>query len=128
MSPEKTRLLFEKHRHIFRGRYLPVTENLLPFGIECGDGWFALIDELATTIDRILESDKQLANSFIVIQVKEKFGTLRFYTSPTPDVIHYLCEFAEAMSSHICESCGMPGKPNDRGWIRTLCQTCKEAK
>jgi hypothetical protein len=100
----------------------------MPFGFECGNGWFGLIDELCTTIDRILADDPELAKDFIVTQVKEKYGTLRFYTSPTPDVIFWLTEFAEAMSAMICESCGNPGEQNDEGWIRTLCEKCREAK
>jgi len=125
MTPEKTKLLFDRHSYIFRGRNLSIRENLMPFGFECDDGWFTLIDELSTTIDRILEQDKSLADCFIVTQVKEKFGTLRFYTSPTPDSIHWVTEFAEAMSAYICESCGNPGEPNDSGWIKTLCNSCR---
>jgi len=128
MTPENTKLLFERHNFIFRGRYSPVTQNLMPFGFECGDGWFTLIDELCTTIDRILEQDETLAKDFIVTQVKEKYGTLRFYTSPTPDLIHWVIDFAEGMSAKICERCGNPGKPNNQGWITTLCAKCRERR
>jgi len=128
MLPEHEKLLFDKYDFIFRGRYLPVTQNLMPFGFECGDGWFTLIDELCTTIERILIDDPELARDFIVTQVKEKYGSLRFYTSPTPDVIFWLVEFAEAMSATICDSCGNPGKPNSGGWIRTLCEKCREMR
>jgi hypothetical protein len=126
MTPENTKLLFDRHSHMFRGKDLPLTENLMPFGFECGDGWFTLLDELCTTVDRILADNDELAKEFIVVQVKEKFGTLRFYTSPTPDAIHWVIDFAEGMSSKICERCGNPGKTGDRGWLTTLCESCKE--
>ena len=132
MTPENTKLLFERHKHIFRGKDLSLRENLMPFGFECGDGWFTLIDELSTTIERFLESQQdeertaECVRDFIVVQVKEKYGTLRFYTSPTPDVIHWIIDFAEGMSAKICESCGSPGETNEQGWIRTLCQNCKK--
>lgn len=55
------------------------------------------------------------------VQVKEKFGTLRFYlTRTTPEQDRYV-EFAEAMSAKVCEHCGAPGKRRDGGWVRTLC-------
>lgn len=131
MTPEKTKLLFEKHVFLFRGKDLSIHENLMPFGFECGDGWFTLIDELSTTIERILKEhdDEEWSQDFVVTQVKEKYGTLRFYTSSTPDEIHWVIEFAEAMSATICELCGNPGKPNnDCGWISTLCKECRDDK
>jgi len=39
-----------------------------------------------------------------------------------------LVSMAEAMSYRICEQCGLPGKPNDAGWITTLCDNCRNAK
>lgn len=128
MTPINQKLLFDKHKYIFRGKDLSIQENLMPFGFECGDGWFVLIDELCTTIERAIEDNEALKSDFIVVQVKEKFGTLRFYTSPTYDVIHWLIDFAEGMSAKICEQCGNPGETGGHGWLRTLCKVCKKEK
>ena len=57
-------------------------------------------------------------------QVKEKFGTLRFYYRGGDEYIHGLAAMAEAMSARTCEGCGAPGKANSSGWIKTMCQTC----
>jgi len=57
-----------------------------------------------------------------VDQIKEKFGTLRFYYTGGDDYIDGLVSMAEAMSSVTCESCGNPGKSTGGGWIRTLCE------
>lgn len=54
-------------------------------------------------------------------QVKEKFGTLRFYISGGDEYIHGLVSMAESMSAVTCEECGSPGHRRDGGWIRTLC-------
>ena len=62
----------------------------------------------------------------VVIQVKEKFGTLRFYYDGGDDHIHGLVRMAEAMSSVTCETCGVPGKQRSGGWIRTLCDFHEE--
>jgi hypothetical protein len=58
-------------------------------------------------------------------QVKEKFGTLRFYYTGGDDYIRGMVTMAEAMSGVICESCGNPGKQTSGGWIKTICQPCE---
>ena len=64
----------------------------------------------------------------IVSQVKEKFGTLRFYVDRDNDEIHAMINMAESMSARTCEVCGSPGKSNSRGWIKTLCETHRNEK
>jgi len=58
-------------------------------------------------------------------QVKEKFGTLRFYYTGGDEYISGMVTMAEAMSGVICESCGNPGKQTSGGWIKTICQPCE---
>jgi len=55
-------------------------------------------------------------------QVKEKFGSLRFYYSGGDEYIEGLVRMAEAMSYVMCEECGAPGTQTKSGWIRTLCE------
>jgi hypothetical protein len=59
-----------------------------------------------------------------VVQVKEKFGTLRFYCGGTEAIGKYV-RLAERLSSVTCEDCGKLGKANDSGWIRTQCDACR---
>src|ERR1041385_1882792 len=47
---------------------------------------------------------------FEVVQVKQKFGGLRFYTNNCPGSIHDVISFAEQLSYTICEDCGAPGE------------------
>jgi len=54
-------------------------------------------------------------------QVKEKFGTLRFYYSGGDDYIRGLVSMAESMSGVTCETCGKPGTSTGGGWIKTVC-------
>ncbi|MBE0548147.1 MAG: hypothetical protein IH627_10945 [Rubrivivax sp.] len=57
----------------------------------------------------------------VATQVKEKFGTLRFYLrNASEEQFHYV-HMAEVMSSRVCEICGAPGTRRDTGWMRTLC-------
>jgi hypothetical protein len=54
-------------------------------------------------------------------QVKEKYGTLRFYYHGGNDIIDGMVRMAESMSAVTCEVCGAPGTQRGGGWIRTLC-------
>ena len=89
----------------------------LSFGIECGDGWFDLIDKLC---EDILKVD----TTTVATQVKEKFGSLRFYVSSAEDEVFDLIDKAENASEEICEECGAPGKTEGKMWLKTLCKKC----
>lgn len=59
------------------------------------------------------------------MQVKEKFGGLRFYVHGGSDYIFGLVDMAEMMSYKICEKCGNPGSLNRRGgWYKSVCTKC----
>lgn len=58
----------------------------------------------------------------VATQVKEKYGTLRFYTMGGDEVTWAMESLAESMSARMCEVCGAPGKTLAGGWIRTLCK------
>ena len=61
-------------------------------------------------------------------QVKEKFGTLRFYYSGGDDYISGMVSLAESMTAVTCENCGNPGSCRGGGWIHTYCTPCEEAR
>lgn len=98
-----------------------------PFYFECGDGWFDLLYKTCTEIENEciklgVKSDKWITAS----QVKEKYGTLRFYVNNYIDSIFSIIEAAEVKSSTTCEECGMPGSTKDNsGWIHTRCSVCE---
>jgi len=54
-------------------------------------------------------------------QIKEKFGTLRFYYHGGDDMVDGMVRMAESMSGVTCETCGNPGQMRNGGWVRTLC-------
>ncbi len=60
-----------------------------------------------------------------VVQVKEKFGTLRFYYGGGDSYVSGLVAMAESMSAVTCEECGVPGETGGDGWIATLCDSCR---
>ena len=61
-------------------------------------------------------------------QVKEKFGTLRFYYQGGDDYISGMVSLAESMTAVTCENCGNPGSCRGGGWVHTYCEPCEEAR
>jgi hypothetical protein len=62
----------------------------------------------------------------VAVQVKEKFGGLRFYVNGAIDEHYNYISFAESMSYRTCEECGAPGKRYTDGWHRVLCDVHAE--
>lgn len=57
-----------------------------------------------------------------VRQIKEKFGTLRFYIGEANEEVRHLVADIEEETYCVCEDCGEPGELRlDLGWDRTLC-------
>lgn len=120
------------------------------FGCECADGWYELIRNLCRAITEVYEKHNRDVD-IVIDQVKEKYGTLRFYyhlgedgpqihaidilgmgslrlkneKTPLNKEISELVGKYEKMSGTVCEECGKAGKiRKDLGWIRTLCDDC----
>jgi len=88
------------------------------------DGWCQLIWDLCEKIDAELMADTELAARFTVDQIKQKFGTLRYYWSGGSEAIRTAVADAEAKSSRTCEVCGKHGTlRTDSMFIQTLCDT-----
>jgi hypothetical protein len=61
-----------------------------------------------------------------VDQVKEKFGTLRYYCAGNDRIFAFI-RMAEQLSAITCEFCGKPGElREDEGWMTTLCDDCNK--
>jgi len=109
---------------MFKNMYGSPQETCMAFGIECGDGWFDLIYKLCEAIQQELQNNGN--PPFTVDQVKEKFGSLRFYYSGyNNEAISSFIKIAEDISAVTCEQCGKPGKPTTKGWIKIRCSECQ---
>ena len=99
------------------------------YGCIAPDGWK----------DIVLDTDKMLAYidpDYEITQIKEKFGTLRYYYGTTREygsieykIMDAIARAAEARSATICEICGKWGDLDDsQYYIRTLCKEHKRKK
>lgn len=144
MRSELDKKLVEKYPKIFKDRHGSPMETLMCFGFEHGDGWYNIIDALCANIQHTIDWShtnnkwdlkwneenpdnqrpvREIIPQVVAIQVKEKFGSLRFYTNGVTDEISGIIRMAESMSALTCEECGAPGRRRGRGWIYTACDT-----
>jgi hypothetical protein len=73
------------------------------------------------TLNGEFQEIPDLIQQVVAVQIKEKFGTLRFYYNGGDSKIEGMVRLAESMSAVTCEECGKPGQQRSGGWIRTLC-------
>jgi hypothetical protein len=140
MKQELQEQLFQKYPDIFKDRNKPPQVSAMCFGIDCMDGWYKIIDELCEKFDFLTKS---FGSQVVANQVKEKYGTLRFYISADTsecilndkgtrilhDIMDSLLVDAEGQSAYTCEICGRSGESrNLSGWVQTLCDKCYEAE
>jgi hypothetical protein len=119
--------LVAAHPELFAGE-LPRIPSHLPVG------WFALVDRLCSDIEALLQGR---AERLVVVQVKEKFGGLRFYydwdaaddvaadheTVLLRERVRAQVDEARARTTLICQRCGAPAVLNlYGGWTAALCE------
>lgn len=171
MNEQLDKQLCEKYPKIFKDRNAPMTQTCMCWGFP-GDGWYNVIDTLcramtytySTSCEIDEEDAKRLGvepNTYgggparyffdieppqaVADQVKEKFGTLRFYyhLEYDPKIVELLktgkypklretmdrynnyfdgmVHMAETMSEMTCEETGRPGEMHvGGGWYRVL--------
>lgn len=103
---------------------LPWDDSIAPpwRTVSVGEGWYPIVLELDKSL-------RLVAPDYKVLQVKEKFGGLRYYTTfpagdymELKDRVNPLMRAAESKAGRTCEECGQPGRlRDDRRWLRTLC-------
>lgn len=93
-------------------------------------GWKHLVRCLLSNLNLAIED-----NQIQVLQIKEKFGGLRFYyqlNSVTPGQVarvHAMVSATESASHKTCMICGSEGVGvSIGGWRDTLCEDCELAK
>lgn len=134
MKPDLEEQLFKKHPKIFSQKDLPMDQTCMCWGIDTGDGWFNLIDELCSKLELIC--GLACVDVPQAVQVKEKWGQLRFYhngvTTDMPEIdnlIDFIVDAYEELSGHICDVCGDWGNiDTTQSWYRSRCSKHIELK
>ena len=134
MNNDNDSYLCKTYPKLFVNRDKSMMETLMCWGFECGDGWFNILNQLCQNIQHYIDwqnRNEEVVKQVTVDQVKEKFGTLRFYYTGGDDYVRGLVSMAESMSGVTCETCGNSAStdwPESGGWVNTTCQPCEEKR
>jgi hypothetical protein len=141
MNNELKEKLYQKYPEIFADKDKSARESCMYWGIACPDGWYTIIEKLCAQ----LQHDTNINNypQVVAEQVKEKFGTMRFYYRLEYTENSKTCNFkdfregfiagmiasSESRCSEICAICGSNQSiKSKKGWVQYLCENCMEAE
>lgn len=91
------------------------------------DGWRKAFGEdiCQEIMDELVAND--CVEDYRIIQIKEKYGTLRWYDNWGTRKIHgEIIPKYEKLSECVCINCGAPATRYTTGWISPWCSTCAE--
>lgn len=114
------------------------------FCIECDDGWYEPIFDMAQKIKLLNKAGQSTGFKIMATQIKEKFGGLRVYYSilyrdDTIDdellsttveaILNDVILAAETRCWNTCEVCGLVESEDNKilsttGWIKRVCEKC----
>lgn len=131
MKSELELKLVEKYPKILRDYKGDMMQTCMAWGMECGDGWYELLDKCMEKLQYCCDFFSQDGDGrevqVVATQIKEKYGTLSFYTSfygankLECDILDDIIAEAERKSAYTCEVTGKEGAVCKRGgWYRTL--------
>lgn len=95
---------------------------------EMPNGWRAAFGmRMVKEISNILKK-ADYADKYQIVQIKEKFGELRWYDNGAPSLIYEelndCIDRYAALSGATCINCGEPAVGITKGWIMPLCLEC----
>jgi hypothetical protein len=127
-QPDPIDVLVQKYPSVFKD----MDSNVL---YDLPSGWVKLFDDACIELSVILEEERKRTPEtpdnplFVPLQIKEKFGGLRFYYTMNTEnddlvrTVQRLIDSAEDKSYTVCEVTGKPGEFCKSGWhFKTLCE------
>jgi hypothetical protein len=109
-----------------------------PYGMnwQVPDAWIPVIDILCGAIQKHIDTfsrwskekeDWVKPQQVTCVQMKEKFGGLRFYINGGDEQVEGMISMAEHMCYNMCQHCGTRENLGvTGGWITICCKSCSE--
>lgn len=102
------------------------------FVFECNDGWFRIILWLSRYLEMYITQQNEMSQKnpqyyqpvkqVVARQIKQKFGTLRYYYEGGDKHIESIIQYTEFISGYICEETGNTKDVgyNRKGYVQVL--------
>ena len=94
---EEYEQLYNNFEHLFCSSF---------WGFEIGPGWFEYIADFLVKFDRYMKEKQYNPEDYKIMQVKNKFGSLRIYLAGSDFYINSLIAETEANANDCCIICG----------------------
>ena len=108
-------------RQQLRARYPAILAHA---SLSFGDGWIGIMEALCERLQHY--TSQGTMPPVKITRAKEKYGELSLFLDGGNEYAVALADMAEAMSLHICEICGKPGKSNDGLGVEFVYTRCPE--
>ena len=137
MNEKMQNEIYRRYPRLFRQALAPKGEKgCMAWGLAVGDGWHDLIVRISEAVETLAQQHELTLEQWpLVVEVKEKFGELRFTVRMQPtdephlravwDEIYRVKEEIASESAHVCERCGAPGVMRKDGWWHVHCDHCE---
>ena len=105
-SAKVRKSIIEDNPILFKDAHRPMTETCMCWGLECGDGWLQQLSDTCAQLEGLNAIFYKLFRVRVQAdQVKEKFGTLRFYTTVCSDPSTFVCWYELLMEKLFDKLC-----------------------
>lgn len=97
------------------------------YSVDCGDGWFGLIDEALRDVAAIIERTTPAIQRHLhfVTKIDENCGALRIFLSKPSQEMRDRLNRASNHSAKVCSACGERGHWHAKArWWKVLCGGC----
>jgi hypothetical protein len=104
MNDDLTKNMYAAFPYLYRGHTKTPRDSSMCYGFECGDGWYQILYDLSKALTEYLLLHPSL--TLEVMQVKSKFGNLRFYVEGGDAITEEIIFRARQYADVICEISG----------------------
>jgi hypothetical protein len=101
----KTNKLYNSFDSLYRERFAPLESSNMPWGFQCGNGWYSLIEDMSAQIALLPASNTNSPPAISEIS-RNANGSLKVVVANTTLLIDRIVFATVEKSKTTCETCG----------------------